>query len=77
MVVCAGRSILHRHFRVPRMPVNRWRRALASGDRAALASKGAGGAKCELTPAQVAELLAACVCLLESAGQRWTGPDLT
>ena len=30
------------------MSVNRWRRALAS--------KGAGGAKCKLTPAQVAEL---------------------
>ena len=36
--------------------VNRWRRALAAGGRAALASKGAGGAQCKLTPAQVAEL---------------------
>ena len=45
-----------RHFRVSRMSVNRWRRSLASGGRAALASKGAGGAKCKLTPAQVAEL---------------------
>src|SRR6516162_9889632 len=45
-----------RHFRVSRMSVNRWRRALACGGREALASKGAGGAKCKLTPAQVAEL---------------------
>jgi transposase len=45
-----------RHFRVSRMSVNRWRRALASGGRQALASKGAGGAKCKLTPAQVAGL---------------------
>jgi transposase-like protein len=39
-----------RRFRVSRMSVNRWRRALASGGRGALASKGAGGAKCKLTP---------------------------
>src|SRR6266853_1552014 len=45
-----------KRFRVSRMSVNRWRRALASGGRQALASKGAGGAKCKLTPAQVAEL---------------------
>jgi len=45
-----------RHFRVSRMSVNRWRRALASGGRQALASKGAGGAQCKLSPAQVAEL---------------------
>ena len=45
-----------RHFRVSRMSVNRWRRALAAGGRAALASKGAGGAQCKLTPAQVAGL---------------------
>ena len=38
------------------MSVNRWRRALAAGGREALASKGAGGAKCKLTAAQVAEL---------------------
>jgi transposase len=43
-------------FRVSRMSVNRWRRALAAGGRAALASKGAGGAKCKLTPVQLAEL---------------------
>jgi transposase len=45
-----------RHFRVSRMSANRWRRALAGGGRAALASKGAGGAKCKLTPAQLREL---------------------
>src|SRR5260370_13943319 len=45
-----------KHFRVSRMSVNRWRRALAAGGREALASRGAGGAKCKLTPAQVAEL---------------------
>jgi len=45
-----------RHFRVSRMSVNRWRRNLAAGGRAALASKGAAGAQCKLTPAQLAEL---------------------
>jgi transposase len=45
-----------RRFRVSRMPVNRWRRALASGGREALASKGAGGAQGKLAPLQVAEL---------------------
>ena len=43
-------------FRVSRMSVNRWRRTLAGGGRAALASKGPGGAKCKLSPAQVREL---------------------
>ena len=42
-----------RHFRVSRMSANRWRRALAAGGRAALASRGAGGAKCKLTPVQL------------------------
>ncbi|WP_371601257.1 hypothetical protein [Streptomyces sp. NBC_00564] len=38
-----------RRFRVTRMSVNRWRRALAVGGREALASKGAGGAtRCRL-----------------------------
>jgi transposase len=45
-----------RHFRVSRMSANRWRRALAGGGRAALASKGAGGAKCKLTAPQLREL---------------------
>src|SRR5215510_1050556 len=54
----AGASDLEvaRQFRVSRMSANRWRRALACGGRAALASKGAGGARCKLAPAQVAEL---------------------
>jgi transposase len=43
-------------FRVSRMSANRWRRALAAGGRQSLASKGAGGAKCKLTPAQLREL---------------------
>jgi transposase len=45
-----------RRFRVSRMSANRWRRTLASGGREALASKGAGGAKCKLSPAQLTEL---------------------
>jgi len=45
-----------RRFRVSRMSANRWRRALAAGGRQALASKGAGGARCKLTPAQLREL---------------------
>jgi transposase len=45
-----------RRFRVSRMSANRWWRALAAGGRAALASKGAGGAKCKLSPAQLREL---------------------
>jgi hypothetical protein len=43
-------------FWVSRMSVNWWRRALAAGGRAALASRGAGGAKCKLSPAQLGEL---------------------
>jgi transposase len=45
-----------RRFRVSRMSANRWRRALAAGGRAALASKGPGGGPCKLNPAQVREL---------------------
>ena len=45
-----------RRFRVSRMSANRWRRALAAGGRAALASKGAGGAKCKLSAFQLREL---------------------
>src|SRR6266516_4109315 len=45
-----------RRFRVSRMSANRWRRALAAGGRAALASKGPGGARCKLTGAQLDEL---------------------
>jgi transposase len=47
---------LARYFRVSRMSANRWRRALAAGGRAALASRGAGGARCKLTAAQLREL---------------------
>jgi putative transposase len=43
-------------FRVTRMSANRWRRTLAEGGRPALASKGAGGASCRLTRAQLDEL---------------------
>ena len=45
-----------RRFRVSRMSVSRWRRALAAGGREALASTGARGARCKLTKAQVAGL---------------------
>jgi transposase len=48
-----------KRFRVSRMSANRWRRALASGGWDALATKGASGAKCNLTPAQLRELEAA------------------
>jgi transposase len=58
-----------KRLRVSRMSVNRWRRSLAAGGRSALASKGAGGARCKLTPAQLYELAA----VLEAgpAGQGW------
>jgi transposase len=54
----AGASDLEvaRRLRVSRMSANRWRRALAAGGPEALATKGAGGAKCKLTPAQLEEL---------------------
>jgi transposase len=52
----AGDREVAKRFRVSRMSANRWRRALAAGGRAALASKGAGGAQCKLTPAEVREL---------------------
>src|SRR5712672_3129940 len=48
-----------KRFRVSRMSANRWRRALAAGGKEALATKGAGGAKCRLSPVQLAELGAA------------------
>ena len=52
----AGDREVAKRLRVSRMSVNRWRRALATGGRAALASKGAGGAQCKLTPGQLREL---------------------
>lgn len=45
-----GREVA-RHFRMSRMSANRWRRALVAGGCPALASKGAGGAKCKLCAA--------------------------
>ena len=56
-----------RHFRVSRMSANRWRRALAAGGRAALASRGAGGAKCKLAAAQLRELAT----LLDAGPAAW------
>src|SRR6516165_6838336 len=56
-----------RRFRVSRMSVNRWRRALAAGGRAALVSKGPGGGPCKLSPAQVRELEA----VLEAGPAVW------
>ena len=56
-----------KQFRVSRMSVNRWRRALAAGGRAALASKGPGGGPCKLSPAQVRELEA----VLEAGPAVW------
>lgn len=56
-----------RRFRVSRMSANRWRRALAAGGRAALASRGAGGAKCKLSTAQLRELAT----LLEAGPAAW------
>ncbi len=56
-----------KRFRVSRMSANRWRRALAAGGRAALASKGAGGARCKLTPAHLRVLEAA----LEAGPAAW------
>jgi putative transposase len=67
----AGDREIARRFRVSRMSVNRWRRALAGGGRAALATKGAGGARCKLTPAQVAELEA----VLEAGPAVWGWAD--
>src|SRR5271163_4063759 len=60
-----------KRFRVSRMSVNRWRRALAAGGRAALASRGAGGARCKLTAAQVRELEA----VLEAGPAAWGYED--
>src|SRR3954468_8996201 len=58
-------------FRVTRMSVNRWRRALAAGGRPALASTGPGGARCRLTPAQLEELQA----LLDAGPAGWGWAD--
>ena len=58
-------------FRVTRMSANRWRRALADGGRPALASKGAGGARCRLSPTQLEELQA----LLDIGPAAWGWAD--
>jgi putative transposase len=60
-----------RRFRVSRMSANRWRRALAAGGKQALASKGAGGARCKLAPGQLAELEA----VLEAGPAVWGWKD--
>jgi putative transposase len=60
-----------KRFRVTRMSANRWRRALAAGGRAALASKGPGGGPAKLNPAQVGELEAA----LEAGPAAWGWED--
>jgi transposase len=43
-------------FGVTRPSANRWRQLLEAGGRQALASKGAGGVRCKLTPLQLDEL---------------------
>src|SRR3954471_16473401 len=58
-------------FRVTRMSVTRWRRALAAGGRSALASKGPGGARCRLSRAQLEELAA----LLDAGPAAWGWVD--
>jgi transposase len=60
-----------KRFRVSRMSANRWRRALAAGGKQALASKGAGGARCKLTPAQLSELEA----VLDAGPAAWGWQD--
>src|SRR5881409_3707443 len=56
-----------KRFRVTRMSANRWRRALAAGGRAALASKGPAGGPCKLSPVQVWGLVA----VLEAGPAVW------
>src|SRR3954452_24584845 len=58
-------------FRVTRMSVNRWRRALAAGGRPALASKGPRGARCRLSPRQLDQLQA----LLDAGPAAWGWTD--
>jgi transposase len=58
-------------LRVTRMSANRWRRALAAGGRPALVSKGPGGARCRLSPAQLAELAE----LLDAGPAAWGWED--
>ena len=67
----AGDGEVARRFRVSRMSANRWRRALAAGGKDALASKGAGGAQCKLSPGQLAELEA----VLDAGPAAWGWKD--
>jgi transposase len=60
-----------KRFRVSPMSANRWRRALAAGGKQALASKGAGGARCKLSPGQLRELEA----VLEAGPAAWGWED--
>jgi transposase len=60
-----------KRLRVSRMPANRCRRALAAGGKQALASKGAGGARCKLTTAQLRELEA----VLDAGPAAWGWQD--
>ncbi|MFC5219864.1 winged helix-turn-helix domain-containing protein [Streptomyces coerulescens] len=53
------------------MSANRWRRALASGGRQALASKGPGGARCKLDAGQLRLLEA----VLEAGPAAWGWSD--
>src|SRR5580700_6652508 len=68
----AGDREVARRFRVSRMSANRWRRALAAGGLAALASRGAGGARCRLAPAQLRELEAGPAASDWAEDQCWT-----
>src|SRR4051812_8597406 len=67
----AGDQEVATRFRVTRMSANRWRRALAAGGRPALASKGPGGARCRLSPTQIAELET----LLDAGPAAWGWAD--
>ena len=72
-LIAAGASDwgVARRFRVSRMSANRWRRTLATGAKQALASKGAGGARYKLTPAQLGELEA----VLDAVPAAWGWED--
>ncbi|MFE6800065.1 winged helix-turn-helix domain-containing protein [Streptomyces sp. NPDC057681] len=69
-----------RQFRVTRMSANRWRRALATGGRQALVSKGPGGARCKLDTSQLRVLQAVLDAGPAAAGwgdQCWTLARIT
>ena len=64
-----------RQLRVTKMSANRWRKAWREGGRAALRSKGAGGAVCKLDQAQLGALVGVLAAGPAAAGwadQRWT-----